>query len=305
MIHNPVLLEESIEHLITNPDGIYFDGTLGFGGHSEEISKRLNEKGRLVATDKDIEAYNHCKEKFKNDKKVALYRTSYKDINLVSKIEFIDGYDGIFADLGVSSWQLDNKDAGFSYREEGPLDMRMDKSKGITAADLVNKFSETEIADIIYKFGEEKKSRKIAKKIVERRRNEKIETTIQLKKIIEEVIPPYHAVSSLSRVFQALRIYVNNEIDELVEFLKKATGLLKKGGKIVILTYHSLEDREVKEHFKFEQLDCVCPPEVPICVCDKEKRLKIITRKPVVPTAEEIDLNIRARSAKLRAAERL
>ncbi|MFA8343895.1 MAG: 16S rRNA (cytosine(1402)-N(4))-methyltransferase RsmH [Rhodothermaceae bacterium] len=305
MIHKPVLLDESLEYLITKPDGVYFDGTVGFGGHSAEILKKLTNDGILVATDKDIDAYNHCKEKFADDERMKLFKTSYKDIYNIANIEFIDGFDGIFADLGVSSYQLDNAGSGFTYREEAPLDMRMDKSRGISAIDIVNGFEEEEIADIIYKYGEERKSRQIAKRIVNTRQVNKITTTTQLRNIVEEIIPERFAIRTLSRVFQALRIYVNNEIDDLIEFLENATPLLNPGGRIVILTYHSLEDREVKEHFKYEATECICPPELPICNCDKEKTLKIITRKPVLPAEEEIKSNTRARSAKLRAAERL
>lgn len=305
MIHKPVLLDESLEYLITKPDGVYFDGTVGFGGHSAEILKKLTNDGILVATDKDQDAYDHCKKKFADDERMKLFKTSYKDIYNIANIEFIDGFDGIFADLGVSSYQLDNAGSGFTYREEAPLDMRMDKSRGISAIDIVNGFEEEEIADIIYKYGEERKSRQIAKRIVNTRQVNKITTTTQLRNIVEEIIPERFAIRTLSRVFQALRIYVNNEIDDLIEFLENATPLLNPGGRIVILTYHSLEDREVKEHFKYEATECICPPELPICNCDKEKTLKIITRKPVLPAEEEIKSNTRARSAKLRAAERL
>jgi len=305
MIHKPVLLDESLEYLITKPDGVYFDGTVGFGGHSAEILKNLNKNGILIATDKDLDAYNHCREKFVNDERIKLFKTSYKDIYNIANIEFINGFDGIFADLGVSSYQLDNAGSGFTYREEAPLDMRMDKSKGISAVDIVNNFDEEEIADIIYKYGEERKSRQIAKRIVNTRQTNKIKTTSQLRNIIEQIIPERFAIRTLSRVFQALRIYVNNEIDDLIEFLKNATPLLNQGGRIVVLTYHSLEDREVKEHFKYEATECVCPPELPICNCDKEKRLKIITKKPLLPGDKEIKNNTRARSAKLRVAEKL
>lgn len=305
MIHKPVLLDESLEYLITKPDGVYFDGTVGFGGHSSEILNKLDENGILIATDKDIDAYNHCKEKFADDDRMRLYKTSYKDIYNISNIEFIDGFDGIFADLGVSSYQLDNKDSGFTYREEAPLDLRMDKSQGISAKDVVNSFDEEEIADIIYKYGEERKSRQIARKILSKRQINPIKTTSQLREIVEEIIPERFVIRTLSRVFQALRIYVNNEIDDLVEFLEEATPLLNPGGRIVILTYHSLEDREVKEHFKYEAKSCICPPELPICNCDKEQTVKILTKKPVLPSEEEIKTNSRARSAKLRAAEKI
>jgi 16S rRNA (cytosine1402-N4)-methyltransferase len=303
--HIPVLLKESLEYLVTNENGIYFDGTIGFGGHTSEILKRLNSNAKVVATDKDINAFNYCKESFKNDERVKLFNTGFTDINVVSKIESIKSYDGIFADLGVSSFQLDNLDSGFTYREDTKLDLRMDKTKGVPAYEVINKLEQKELADIFYKYGEEKKSRLIAKKIVEERKLKRITGTIEFREIIESVVPERFAKKTLSRIFQALRIYVNNELDELKVFLEKSVDLLKEGGRIVILTYHSLEDRIVKEHFHYESLDCICPTEIPICVCDKEQRLKILTRKPVVPSEEELKLNPRSRSAKLRAAVRV
>lgn len=305
MIHKPVLLEESLEYLITDPDGIYFDATVGFGGHSEKILEKLGNEARLIATDKDKNAFDHCSEKFGNDKRVRLYHAGYKNINVISKIEFINGYDGIFADLGVSSFQLDNVESGFTYREDAPLDLRMDNSQGETAADVINSFAEIDLANLFFNYGEEKKSRLIARKIVEARRNMIFRTTGQLRSVIESVVPGYYSINTLSRIFQALRIYVNNEIDELKEFLVKAVALLKPGGHIVILTYHSLEDREVKERFKIDSLECVCPPGLPVCVCNKQKIVKILTKKPVLPDNSEIKNNSRARSAKLRAAEKI
>ncbi|NLT52448.1 MAG: 16S rRNA (cytosine(1402)-N(4))-methyltransferase RsmH [Ignavibacteria bacterium] len=303
--HIPVLLNESLEYLITNKSGVYFDGTIGFGGHSSQILSKLSKKAILVGTDKDSDAFNFCKAKFDADNRMKLYHTKFTDIDKISKIEFIEGFDGIFADLGVSSFQLDNKESGFTYREDAKLDLRMNKASGISADEVINTFSKEEIADIIYQFGEEKKSRQIAEKIVDYRKNAAIKTTGQLKEIVEKVIPAHIVAKSLSRVFQALRIYVNNELDELEEFLGKATDLLNNGGRLVILTYHSLEDRKVKEFFKNEALTCICPPSFPICQCSKTASLKILTKKPVIPSEEEIKLNKRARSAKLRAAERI
>jgi len=304
-LHIPVLLKESIDLLITKKDGIYFEGTAGFGGHSEEILKNLNYRGKLIATDKDEIAFKHCKEKFQSDKRFTIYNTTFSNIDIISKIEFIEKFDGIFVDLGVSSFQLDNIESGFTFREDSPLDLRMNKNEGITAADVLNNLAEKEIAEILFKFGEEKKSRLIAKKIVEVRTKKKFETTFQLKEIVEKIVPPNYLLKSLSRVFQALRIYVNNELDELKLFLDKSINLLNKSGRIVILTYHSLEDRIVKEKFKYETLKCVCPPGTPVCVCGKEQRLKLVNSKPIVPSKEEIKKNKRARSAKLRVAERI
>ena len=303
--HVPVLLKESVDLLVTNKSGFYFDGTVGFGGHSNEILERLNNKGRLVATDKDSDAFKFCKEYFEQDKRFSVYNTSFINIDTISKIEFIEKFDGIFVDLGVSSYQLDNVDSGFTFREDAPLDLRMNKSEGITAAKVLNKFSQEDIADILYKYGEEKKSRSIAKKIVEVRQHQKFETTLQLKEIIEELVPPNFLNKSLSRVFQALRIYVNNELDELKTFLEKSIPLLKENGRIIALTYHSLEDRIVKEKFKYESLSCVCPPGTPVCICGKVQTLKLINTKALKPKENEVKINRRARSAKLRAAEKV
>jgi 16S rRNA (cytosine1402-N4)-methyltransferase len=303
--HKPVLLKESIKYLITDSSGIYFDGTLGFGGHSEAILKKINDKGILIATDVDKDSFNFSQKKFYGDPRVHLYNFNFSQIDSVSRIESVSYYNGIIADLGVSSFQLDNPSSGFTYRTEALLDLRMDKNKVISAADIVNSFYEEEIADIIYKYGEEKNSRKIARSIISKRKNKKIETTIELREAIEEVTSPKFLSKTLSRVFQALRIYVNDELEMLKSFLTKAVDLLKVKGRIVVISYHSLEDRIVKEHFKYEALDCICPKEYPVCKCEKESRLKILTKKPVIPSAEEVSLNLRSRSAKLRAAERL
>jgi 16S rRNA (cytosine1402-N4)-methyltransferase len=303
--HSPVLLNESLEYLITDKSGVYFDGTLGFGGHSQGILHNLNNDGRLISTDVDLDAFNFSKEKFKTDDRIKIYNFNFMQIDLISKIESIPFYNGIFADLGVSSFQLDNPDSGFTYRADAKLDLRMDKSKVVTASDIVNSFSEEELADIFYKYGEEKNSRQIARKIGEKRKTKKIESTTDLSELISSVTPYKYRIKTLSRVFQALRIYVNDELGVLKDFLTKSVDRLINGGRIVILTYHSLEDRIVKESFKYETLDCICPKDYPVCKCDKESRLKILTKKPVTPSEKEIKINVRARSAKLRAAERI
>ncbi|MGA7838067.1 MAG: 16S rRNA (cytosine(1402)-N(4))-methyltransferase RsmH [Ignavibacteriaceae bacterium] len=303
--HTPVMLNESLEYLVTDKSGIYFDGTLGFGGHSEEILKLLDPGALLVATDIDIDAFNFSKKKFNEEKRMNIYNFNFSQIGIISKIESISGFTGIFVDLGVSSFQLDNPSSGFTYREKAKLDLRMDKKKAINAADIVNSFSEKDIANIIYQFGEEKNSRKIARKIVEKRSIRKIETTEDLKNIIAEITPERFLTKTLSRVFQALRIYVNDELGVLKAFLTDSISLLNKGGRMVVLSYHSLEDRIVKEAFKYETLDCICPKEFPVCQCEKERRLKILTKKPVLPSENEVGLNFRSRSAKLRAAERI
>ncbi|GAB4293143.1 MAG: 16S rRNA (cytosine(1402)-N(4))-methyltransferase RsmH [Ignavibacteriaceae bacterium] len=304
-IHEPVLLKQALNLLVRNKAGTYFDGTLGFGGHALELLKLLNENGLLVATDVDSEAFDYSKKLFRNENRVKLYKYNFTKIDLITKIESLQGYDGIFADLGVSSYQLDKPEAGFTFRQNARLDMRMDNSLPVTAADVINSFSEEDIADILYKYGEEKKSRLIASKIVKKRINSRIESADDLSSIITELIPLPYRTKTLARVFQALRIFINNELDNLITFLDKSVNLLKKGGRIVVITYHSLEDRIVKEKFKFETLDCVCPKDFPVCKCDKEPRLKIITKKPLTPDKTEIQGNPRSRSAKLRAAERL
>jgi 16S rRNA (cytosine1402-N4)-methyltransferase len=305
MSHQPVLLKESIDFLITDINGIYFDGTAGFGGHSQEILNRLNEKGKLIATDKDQSSYEFCRDKFANDKRFSIYHTGFTNIDSISKIEFIEHFDGIFADLGVSSFQLDTVEVGFTFREDAALDLRMNKAEGISASGLLNKFSQEEIAKILFEYGEEKNSKLIAKKIIEFRLNEKISRTFQLRKIIEQITPERFLNKTLARVFQALRIFVNNELEELKIFLDKSFRLLRPGGRIVVLSYHSLEDRIVKEKIKYESLSCICPPGTPICICGKKQLLKLITRKPIVPDDTEITKNRRARSAKMRVAERV
>lgn len=303
--HDPVLLNESINYLMIQKSGVYFDGTLGFGGHASELLRILDNDSIFIATDKDAKAYLHCKNKFAEDSRVKLYNTSYTNINVISKIEDVKQFDGIFADLGVSSFQLDDVESGFTYRSDAELDLRMNKKEGVPAWKVLNTLEKNEIANIIYEYGEERKSRQIADKIVEFRKQKKLTRTSELKSIIEKVIPQRFLMNSLSRVFQALRIYVNNELSELKIFIDKSIQLLKPGGRIVILTYHSLEDRIVKEKFKYAASDCICPPESPVCNCDKESEVKILTKKPVLPSEDEVKRNSRSRSAKLRAAEKI
>lgn len=303
--HEPVLLKESIDHLITDLSGIYFEGTIGFGGHTQEILLQLNNDAIFIGTDKDADAFKFCQNKFVNDSRVNIYNTSFINLDTITKLERIDLLDGVFVDLGVSSFQLDNVESGFTYRQEAPFDLRMDKSKGKPAHNYINELKQDELADIIYQFGEEKKSRRIARNIIEERKENTIITTEQIKSIVQKSVPGKFLNKSLSRVFQAFRIYVNNELDELKLFLNKSVDLLKSGGRVSIISFHSLEDRIVKEFFKYETSTCVCPIEIPVCICDKEARLKIITKKPIIPSEEEIQNNPRARSAKLRVAERV
>jgi 16S rRNA (cytosine1402-N4)-methyltransferase len=303
--HTPVLLKESVDYLVTKKDGIYFEGTLGFGGHTEEIFNRLSKKGSVVSTDVDLNAFNYCREKFKDEDRIKIYNFNFSLIDVIAKIESLEFFDGILADLGVSSFQLDNAAAGFSYSINSMLDLRLDKSLRKTAADFINHESEEKIANVIFEYGEEKNSRKIARQISEARKAKKIETTDELKKIISSVTNPKYLTKTLSRVFQALRIYVNDELGALKVFLQNSVPVLRKGSRLVVISYHSLEDRIVKDFFKYESLSCVCPPDSPICNCGKVKRLNIISKKPITPSDLEITKNKRARSAKLRVAERV
>ena len=303
--HTPVLLKESIDFLITKTSGIYFEGTLGFGGHTEEILNRLNNKGIIISTDVDVEAFKYCKEKFKDVNNVRLYNLNFSLVDVITKIESLEFFDGILVDLGVSSFQLDNAAAGFSYSTKTKLDLRLDKNLRKTAADFINTESEEKIANVVFEFGEERNSRKIARKILEARQIKKFETTEELKAIISSVTNPKYLTKTLSRVFQALRVFINDELDTLKIFLENSIPLLKKGGRLVVISYHSLEDRIVKEFFNNESRGCICPPEAPICTCGRVKRLKILTKKPVSPSESEIKNNKRARSAKLRVAERI
>lgn len=303
--HVPVLLRESADLLITKETGTYFDGTLGFGGHSSHFLSLLDGNSKIIATDKDEKACSYCKKKFADDGRIAIYNAGFTEINTISLVDDIKNYDGIFADLGVSSFQLDNAESGFSYKEDSVLDMRMNKSVGEPAYEFLNTAEKDEIADVIYNYGEEKNSRRIAKEIIERRKNGIIKTSAELTEIIKKTVPVKHLNKTLSRVFQALRIFVNNELEELKDFLKKSIELLKIGGRIVILSYHSLEDRIVKDFFKYEALKCICPPDMPFCTCNKVSRLKILSKKPIIPTESEILSNPRSRSVKLRAAERI
>lgn len=302
--HRPVMAKECADYLITEPDGSYFDGTAGFGGHLQEFINRLGKDGVMIFTDTDEAAFAHCSEVFGGDSRVRGYKVNFEKIDSVTRLEGVETLNGVFADLGVSSYQLDAAEAGFSYRMKAPLDLRLDKTLPLHAADILKTMDAVEIADILYRFGEEKNSRRIAREIVQYRETKEITSTEDLAGIIKKITPPNFLNKTLSRVFQALRIYINDELGTLERFLKKSVNLLKPGGRLVILTYHSLEDRIVKELFREEAKGCICPPSFPICVCGKKPRLKPVTRKGLQPSEEEIELNSRARSAKLRCAER-
>ena len=297
--HISVLLNETIESLNINPNGIYLDGTVGGAGHSREIAKRLTG-GQLICLDRDPDAVKVATERL-NGLPARVVQSNYSQMDTVLKELNIPGVDGILLDLGVSSYQLDTAERGFSYHKDANLDMRMSQS-GISAEDLVNDFTENELSDIFFRFGEEKYSRKIAAKIVKERKLQRITTTSQLAEIIANAVPAAARRDGhpARKCFQAIRIAVNGELDHLNQVLDKAFNLLNKDGVLAIITFHSLEDRMVKQRFKEYCTGCTCPPDFPVCVCGKTPRGRLLTRKPIEPSQEELNQNPRSRSAKLR-----
>ena len=303
--HKPVLFDEVIDNIITEKKAVYVDCTLGGGGHTEGILEKSSDNSVVIGIDQDMEAIGYVKKRLeKYGDKLQVFQDNFRNIDTIVYFAGYDKVDRILMDIGVSSNQLDNIERGFSYRYEAKLDMRMNKDLSVSAYDVVNKFSEKEIADIIYKYGEEPKSRKIAKNIVEYRKNKKIETTVELSDIIIKSIGKSMKKHPSKRTFQAIRIFVNKELEVLEEALDKAVNLLNKGGKLLVITFHSLEDRMVKEKFRKYENPCICPPEIPVCVCDKKSLGKVITKKPIVAKDEELETNNRAHSAKLRIFER-
>ena len=306
--HVSVLLNETIDGLNINPDGIYVDGTLGGGGHAYEVCKRLSDKGRLVGRDQDGEALEAAREHLKEfEDKITLVRSNYCEIDTILKDLDIDKVDGIVLDLGVSSYQLDNLERGFSYKSDAPLDMRMDQRQVKTAADVVNTYSENELFRIIRDYGEDKFAKNIAKHIVMERQKKPFETTAQLSEVIKHSIPMKFQNKGghpAKKTFQAIRIEVNKELTVLRDSIDKMIELLNENGRICIITFHSLEDRIVKTKFRENENPCTCPPDFPVCVCGKVSKGKVITRKPIVPGDKEITENKRAKSSKLRIFER-
>lgn len=303
--HKSVMLEECIQGLNIKPDGIYVDGTMGGAGHSKEIVKRISKNGLLIGIDRDEEAICVAKERLKEFPNVEFVHDNHDNIkNILEKLE-IPEVDGILLDLGVSSYQLDERNRGFSYIGDGALDMRMDQSQKLTAKYVVNNYKEEDLARIIFEYGEERFSRPIAKKIVEHRKEKEIETTEELVNIIEEVLPRRKGEGHpAKRTFQAIRIEVNNEIKPLYDTVIDSIDALKSGGRLCILTFHSLEDRAVKNAFIDAAGKCTCPPGLPYCVCGAVSKGKIITRKPMLPSDEEMEENSRSKSAKLRIFEK-
>lgn len=304
--HKPVLLDECIDGLNIKPDGIYVDGTLGGAGHSKIIASKLSDNGLLIGIDRDTEALNAAKSNLNKYNNVKYVHGNHDDIkNILNELN-ISKVDGILLDLGVSSYQLDEKSRGFSYIGENELDMRMDKSQKLTAKEVVNKYSEDELAKIIFEYGEERFSRNIAKNICKYRNEKEIETTNELVKIIELSIPKSKQKDGhpAKRTFQAIRIEVNNELKPLYNTVIDSIDCLKPAGRLCIITFHSLEDRVVKQAYLDAVGKCTCPPDLPYCMCNYKSYGKIINKKPIVATNEELIENSRAQSAKLRIFEK-
>ena len=308
MTHKPVLLEECIQALNIRPDGIYLDGTLGRAGHSREIARRLTT-GRLICVDRDQAALDAAQERLGEwMDKVTLVHSNFDQLDAILDGLHLAGVDGMLFDLGVSSPQLDDGERGFSYMADAPLDMRMDREGGLTAADVVNTFSQEELRRILFQYGEERYAPQIAAAILRRREEKPIETTLELVDIIKSAMPARALKEKqhpAKRSFQAIRIAVNDELGSVERMLERAVPRLNKGGRLAVITFHSLEDRIVKTGFADFARGCTCPPDFPVCVCGKTPDIRLVNKKPIVPGERELEENPRARSAKLRVAEKL
>lgn len=306
--HRSVLLEETIEQMNIKPEGIYVDGTVGGGGHALEVCKRLAGKGRFIGFDQDADAVQAAGERLRDfSDRVTIIRSNYCHMAEELQKRGITSVDGILLDLGVSSYQLDNADRGFTYREDAPLDMRMDQRQTCTAADIVNTRSEQELYRIIRDYGEEQFAKNIAKHICQARKEAPIETTGEFIEIIKRAIPARMRAGKghpAKKTFQAIRIELNQELNVLRDSLDGMIGLLNEGGRLCVITFHSLEDRIVKNNFRKNENPCICPPEFPVCMCGRKSRGRVVTRKPILPTEQEIEENKRSKSAKLRVFAR-
>ena len=306
--HTTVLLHETVDGLNVRPDGIYVDATLGGGGHASEVCRRLSGTGRLIGIDQDADAIEAAGRRLEGfGEKVTIIRSNYRDMKPELHKLGIDGVDGITLDLGVSSYQLDTADRGFSYRMDAPLDMRMDQRQKMTARDIINGYSEAELFRVIRDYGEDRFAKNIAKHIVAEREKKPIETTGQLNEIIRHAIPMKIQKTGghpSNRTFQAIRIELNHELEVLRDSLDEMIDMLHPGGRICVITFHSLEDRIVKSAFRRNENPCTCPSHFPVCVCGKVSKGKVITRKPILPSEEEMESNPRSKSAKLRIFER-
>ena len=304
--HIPVLYYETLDNLVINPDGVYIDCTLGGGSHSEGILERLSDKGLLISIDQDSNAIEYSKKRLeKFGPKWKVFKGNFENIDTIAYMAGVDKVDGILMDIGVSSKQLDDPERGFSYRYDVKLDMRMNIEQKISAYDVVNTYSEEQLSKIIFEYGEERYARKIAKLIVEERKSFPIEKTSDLIALIKRAYPERSSKHPAKKTFQAIRIEVNRELEVLENAISKAVELLKVGGRLTIITFHSLEDRIVKNKFKDLATACKCPKDIPICVCGGVKKFEIITKKPIIPVDDELKNNNRAHSSKLRILERI
>ncbi len=306
MYHKAVLYDEVIENIIVDKDAIYLDCTLGGGGHSMGILENSTKNSKLIAIDQDQNAIDYVNSNINGyEDKIKIFRNNFQNMDTVIYLAGYEKVDRILMDIGVSSKQLDDMSRGFSYKYEAKLDMRMDTSKKLSAYEVINEFSEKELADIIYKYGEEPKARKIASYIVRTRETKNIETTTELANIVIKAIGKKMKKHPAKRTFQAIRIYVNNELEVLEKAIDKAINLLNNNGRLLIITFHSLEDRIVKEKFRYYENPCSCPKDIPICVCNKKSYGRILNKKAIVANLDELDENNRAHSAKLRIFERI
>lgn len=304
--HIPVLYYETLDNLVKNPDGVYIDCTLGGGSHSEGILKKLSDKGLLLSIDQDINAIEYSKKRLeKYSSKWKVFKGNFENIDTIAYFAGVDKVDGILMDIGVSSNQLDDPERGFSYRYDVKLDMRMNTEQKLSAYDVINTYSEEQLSKIIFEYGEERHARKIAKLIIEERKISPIEKTSDLIALIKRAYPERASKHPAKKTFQAIRIEVNKELEVLDNALTKAVNLLKIDGRLAVITFHSLEDRIVKNKFKDLATACKCPKNIPICVCGGVKKFEIITKKPIIPVDEEVKNNNRAHSSKLRILERI
>ena len=307
--HTPVLLNETLDLLNLRAGMNVIDCTLGLGGHSAEILKRIGKNGKLMAFDQDAENLDRAKSKFetRNSKldNIILINSNFENLQAEIEKHKFGEPDAILFDLGLSSPHVDNPERGFSFNKDGPLDMRYDKTQRLTAEKVINTYSEEKLADIIFHYGEERNSRMLARKIVHARKLNQITTTSELAKIITSATKFKTKIHPATLTFQALRIYVNRELEVLESALKQAVEVVKKGGRIAVISYHSLEDRIVKNTFRYYTQNCICPKELPVCQCNFKKKLYLLTKKPIIPSGIEVQSNPRARSAKLRVAERI
>lgn len=303
--HVPVLLQKTLAYLVNQPDGIYVDATIGCGGHFTQLAAHLRENAILIGIDADRAAIDYCRQHIKISQS---HRFIHSNFEFIRSVCFRAGYPqvhGILLDLGLSSFALDNPQRGFSYTFAGPLDMRFSTDQSQSAFTIVNFADQGTLATILHNYGEERRARALSKAIIAARHTNKIETTTQLAEIVRRTVPPTQLIKTLSRTFQALRIAVNRELEVLEKAIRDAVDLLAAGGRLVIISYHSLEDRIVKQLFKYFSSDCICPPDFPICQCNHQASIRVMTPKPIRPAQPEIELNSRARSAKLRAVEKL